>query len=96
MGDVNQFYNYLATIRTEYSDYIANTSNEFAARGMESPSQQIKLVLMNMFTACLQVLNSFDPSSINHVFTASEMDDFKNKINYIIDKQYNIDFTQYY
>jgi hypothetical protein len=94
--DVQLFYDYLAQIRVDYSQFIADSSNTFSKKGINSPSQRITLVKMNTFTACMHVMNAFDPSVTIHMFTHDEMDDWMEKINYLVNQQYHIDWVQYY
>lgn len=96
MADPQIFYDYLASIRVQFSNYIANASNDFTKKGMNTYGQRIKLAKMNTFTACMHVMNSFDPNSTTHMFTASEMQTWLEKINYLINEQYYVDFSQYY
>jgi len=96
MADTSQFYEYLNSIRTDYSNYVVSSSSDFKKNGFSTMEQKRKLVRLNMFEICLSVMNDFDPTVTSHVFTASEMDDWLQKINGILSDSYYVEFSQYY
>jgi len=96
MAVASEYYEYLSAIRTEFSDFVVAYSSDFQSNGMKTVEQQRKLVQLNMFTASMDVLNSFDPTSQIHMFTAAEMNDWMTKVNQLLNETYYVEFTQYY
>ena len=96
MANPNEFYSYLLAVRMEHSNYLAYISGEFKKNGMKSDEWMRKVVQMNMFTVCMDVMSRFDPTVTEHMFTASEMDDWMGKINQLLNETFYVDFKQYY
>ena len=96
MADSTEFYEYLNTVRRGYSNYTVSNSTDYKENGMKTTEQQRKYVQHNLFTASMQVMNQFDPTSLVHQFTAAEMDDWMAKINQLLNETYYVDFSQYY
>ena len=96
MADASEYYTYLSTIRIGFSDYVVAHGVGAKVNGIKSDGQQRKLVQLNIFTSCMDVMNHFEPTSTVHMFTALEMGDWMSKINQLLNETYYVDFSQYY
>jgi len=96
MADASEYTTLLAQIRDVYSDYVVSKSADFKNNGISTFEQSRKLVHLNMFTVCIEVLGDFDATVTTHRFTSSEMSQWVNKVNKIANQRFYIDFSQYY
>lgn len=96
MPDQSIFNAYLLSIRTDYSTYAANASDDFRENGTRTVDQQVKMAKLNQFTAYMYVMNDFDPADTLHTLTADEMSEIMFAINYLVGGIYHIDFSIYY
>jgi len=96
MADVNIFNTYLLNIRTDYSNYVTNASNDLRDKGTRTLDQKIKISKVNYFTAHMHIMNSFDPTTTIHMLTAAQMQVSVDEINSLAGTSYEIDFRIYY